>query len=236
MGRYENKYFSVLGDSLSTLEGYSVPKYAAFYDTARKLEAEVYIPSDTWWGKVIRHFDGRLLVNNSFSGSTVCWSPGYEIQSYGCSEERTSSLGKDGILPDVIMVLMGTNDWGKGTKPMPDGGDSEDLSVFLVAYSKMLEKLKNNYPQAEIWCFTLPVSKCTKDPEFVFPYCYKGIHIEKYCEVIRKCANEKKCRIVDFYAASEPYDTIDRFHPNAQGMKTLAKAAIDQLEERGNEK
>ena len=30
---YKNKLFSVLGDSVSTLEGYSVPESAVYYDT-----------------------------------------------------------------------------------------------------------------------------------------------------------------------------------------------------------
>ena len=72
LDRYQNKYFSILGDSMSTLEGYSQPRHAAFYDTARKFESGVLRPSDTWWGMVIEHFGGRLLVNHSVSGSMVC--------------------------------------------------------------------------------------------------------------------------------------------------------------------
>ena len=68
---YKEKKFSILGDSISTLQGYSEPDYAAFYDTAHKLKSGVLTPSDTWWGIVIERLDGELLVNNSISGSTV---------------------------------------------------------------------------------------------------------------------------------------------------------------------
>ena len=65
---YKNKLFSVLGDSISTLEGYSVPESAVYYDTAHKLTLGVLTPKDTWWGQVIDHLGGKLLINNSFSG------------------------------------------------------------------------------------------------------------------------------------------------------------------------
>ena len=99
----------------------------------------------------------EVLVNNSFSGSMVRKSRFCEIPSYGCSDERTSGLGRDGEIPDVIMIFMGINDWGSGADPKP-GCESDDISVFSVAYRKMLEKLQKNYPGTELWCFTLPVS------------------------------------------------------------------------------
>ena len=154
---YNGKRFSVLWDSISTFQGYSHPDDAAFYDTSRKLELGVLTPSDTWWGQVIEWLGGELLVNNSISGSTVCWHPLYEIPSYACSKKRTSSLSKDGILPDVIMVYMGTNDWGCGTRIHYDERydcTKETPALFSVAYRMMIERLKNNYPNAEIWCIT----------------------------------------------------------------------------------
>ena len=172
---------------------------------------------------------GNLLVNNSFLGSTVCWDSRYEIPSYGCSAERTSSLGREELTPDVIMVFMGMNDWGKGIKVLPGDGEEHDLSVFYVAYRQMLGNLIKNYPQAEIWCLTLPVSGCTCGEENSFPYCKGGIHIKEYCKAIDACAKEFKCRLIDLYDTVKSYDTIDDFHPSAQGMSTLAKAVLEQL-------
>ena len=229
---YQNKTFSILGDSISTFEGKSVPEYAAFYDLAHKLEADVFVPGDTWWGSVIDQLGGRLLVNQSIMGSTVCWSPQYEIQSYGCSEERTSSLGHAECDPDVILVYMGTNDWGKGTPLYDDSlqkSPEDTPSIFYPAYRLMIERLRDNYPDAEIWCFTLAKSCQTNSSDFVFPYCYRGRHIEEYCKVIRDLAAEYGCRLIDLYACAEPYDTIDGFHPNANGMQTIAKAVLQEI-------
>ena len=226
---YQNKYFSVLGDSVSTLEGYTEPLYAAYYDTARKLQAKIYTPRDTWWGQVIEHLGGKLLVNNAISGSTVCWHPDYEIPSYACSDARTSALGRDGIEPDVIMVYMGTNDWGRGTPIACTAGEREALACFASAYGTMLQKLRQNYKTAQIWCFTLPRSRFSADAAFTFPCCYGGRHIDEYCATIRACAKENACRLIDLALCAERYDTVDGFHPNADGMKSIADAVLAAL-------
>ena len=228
MNAYQNKRFSVLGDSVSTLYGYNPPDCGVFYTGERCFEANVFAKRDTWWGRVIDSLGGELLVNNSWSGSMVCRHPKCEIPSYGASDERTSSLGENGVTPDVVMVYLGINDWGAGMRIEPSVGEENDLSVFRVAYRVMLEKMKRNYPAAEIWCFTLGVSRCTAESAFRFPYQYAGTHIEEYCRIIRDCAAERNCKTIDLYRATSagPYDTIDGFHPNAQGMETMADAVV----------
>ncbi|MBO5109305.1 MAG: SGNH/GDSL hydrolase family protein [Clostridia bacterium] len=227
---YQDKYFSILGDSLSALDGYSQPEDAAFYTGMMKFEANVFLPEDTWWGQVIDALGGTLLVNHSIAGSMVSRHRSCEIPSYGCSDERTSALSRDGHVPDVILVLMGTNDWGCPIQPTPDETSAkDDLSIFSIAYQTMLEKLRRNYPTAEIWCCTLPVSTSTQNEHFVFPYCYRGHHIEEYCEIIRACAEANACRLIDLYRFAPPYDTVDDFHPNSEGMQTLSAAVLSQL-------
>ena len=228
--KYNNKYISIFGDSISTFEGISEPKDAAFYNTERKLNSNVLTLSDAWWGQVIEKLGAKLLVNNSISGSTVTWHPSYEIQSYGCSDERTRALSKDGILPDVIIVYLGTNDWGAAVKLSNNEFDSSnDLTIFSVAYSKMLDKLKANYPDAEIWCVTLAISCFSKSKTFEFPFYSGGWHISEYCDIIRVCATEHDCKIIDLFNTKETYDTIDGFHPNSVGMKTIADAVLNSL-------
>ena len=224
---YQGKYFSVLGDSVSTLERHSIPEHAAYYTHRNCLETGIFIPSDTWWGQVIDALGGKLMINDSFSGSTVCFHPQYEIQSYGCSQKRTSNLGKYGCSPDVIMIFMGINDWGKG---IPISKKENNAYCFLASYQKMLDQLKQNYPSAETWCLTLPVSTCSASKDFQFPYRYGGIHIEKYCDAIRICAKQAGARLIDLYSNAEPYDTVDGFHPNEIGMQTLANAVLKELE------
>lgn len=227
--RYQDKRFSILGDSISTFEGYSQPEWAAYYDVAHKLEADVIVPLDTWWGQVIDRLGGTLLVNNAFSGSSVAKHPQYEIPSYGCSDERTRALDCDGISPDVIMVFMGCNDFGREMPPLPSPGREQDPGVFSVAYERMLTSLQKNYPDAELWCFTLPVSTWSQEPDFVFHRVRGGHHIEEYCRVIRACAEQVGARVIELYSEAPLYDTIDGLHPNRDGMKAVADRVLEQL-------
>ena len=227
---YKNKFFSILGDSLSALEGYSEPPNSAFYEGGTKFLAGVVKPENTWWGMVINALGAELLVNNSIAGSTVCRHPLCEFPTYACSEERTGALSKMDINPDVIMVLLGYNDWGCGLKIYNDADKKgNDLTVFSVAYNLMLSNLKRNYPAAEIWCFTLPVTKCTRIENFKFPYCYAGRHISEYNDYIRIAAKEFGARLIDLNRACPPCDTVDRFHPTEEGMKIIATATLSEL-------
>lgn len=224
--KYKGKYFSILGDSISTLAGVSRPYDAAYYEGMRKLETRVYCTKDTWWGIVIDALGGELLVNNSFSGSMVTKRKGCMIESYGCSDARTSDLSENGKSPDVIFAFMGYNDWGCGAEIYGENAEN-DLTVFSTAYETMIRKLRTNYPVAEILCFTLPVSKYEGRDEF--PYFYHGRHIEEYCNAIESVAKTLGCRVIDLYGACEPFDTSDGFHPNAEGMKTVADAVLSLL-------
>lgn len=226
------KYFSILGDSISTLDGYCPIEYEVFYKVEKCYKAQIYSPQDTWWGQVLDALGGKLLVNNSWSGSMACKHPQCGIPSYGASDERTAGLGKDGVAPDVIMVYLGTNDWGAGMIVDSDAGEEDNLAVFRVAYRTMLDKIKQNYPDAEIWCFTLGVSRCTRNPDFAFPYRYAGRHIEEYCTVIRDCAKDNGCMLIDLYdeTKQDPFDTIDGFHPNAEGMKRISTVVINHID------
>ena len=226
--KYKNKYISILGDSISTFEGCSEPKDAAFYNIERKIISHIATLSDTWWGQVIEKLGAKLLVNNSISGSSVTWHPSYEIQSYGCSDERTCSLSREGVSPDIIFVYLGTNDWGAGVK-IVDEKNPDDLTVFYNAYREMLCKLKMNYPEAIICCLTLATSFCSRRKDFEFPYYSGGWHIAEYCNLIKRCADENQCLIIDLFNCMEPYDTIDGFHPNSDGMKTITDAVLKSL-------
>lgn len=66
-----NKKFSVFGDSISTLEGYTPKDWRIFYEGAEADETGVHAYEDTWWGQVIDHFDGEPLANAAYSGSLV---------------------------------------------------------------------------------------------------------------------------------------------------------------------
>lgn len=69
--KYRGKFLSILGDSISTLEGYNPQGFNVFYEGENCLRSGVLGYKKTWWGQVTDYFSGRFLVNNSWSGGRV---------------------------------------------------------------------------------------------------------------------------------------------------------------------
>lgn len=229
MRNYKDKYFSVLGDSISTFEGFTAPKGDEFYTMAQKMASGVVTYADTWWGQVIERLGGKFLTNHSISGSIVVQLPTYKSSYSGCSDERTSALGKDGIAPDVILVFLGINDWGHGLQVVSNRNlpsDAQNCALFSVGYRTMLEKMKANYPDAEIWCLTLAKNCCTANPSYRFNSRIGGREMSEYCDAILNVAAQQDCHAVDLYNGGKEYDTIDGAHPNASGMCVIAEQVI----------
>ncbi len=225
---YKGKLFSILGDSISTLSGYN-PEEFVYYNRAKSSKSKVNFFKDTWWGSVIDSLEGLLLVNNSISGSCVSQLPNSETEYHACSDERTSSLDKDGLSPDVIMVFMGSNDWGWAVDLQSSDADSNDISCFKPAYEEMLKKLKRNYPSAEIWCLTLGKLIWEQKPNSKIPSELKRKDIAEYCKIIRDCAEKFDCDLIDIYNIVGTYDLFENGHPTAIGMKQIADAVLSVI-------
>lgn len=230
--KYFGKQFSVLGDSISTLDGFNPKGYKVFYAGDNCVKSGVVKATDTWWDKVIGFFGGELLVNNSWSGSRVTKLKDKEqLFPSGCSDERTAALHINAVKPDVILVYPGTNDWAFGAKTGNEtrilGEDSNEF--FDEAYDRMLKKLKSNYPESEIWCCTLCETHISKRPDFQFPHKYAGTHIEEYNEIIRDVVRCNGCRLIDLYDYKIAYDSIDGSHPTNVGMNTIATMVIRSI-------
>lgn len=230
--KYFGKQFSVLGDSISTLDGFNPKGYKVFYAGDNCVKSGVVKATDTWWDKVIGFFGGELLVNNSWSGSRVTKLKDKEqLFPSGCSDERTAALHINAVKPDVILVYLGTNDWAFGAKTGNEtrilGEDSNEF--FDEAYDRMLKKLKSNYPESEIWCCTLCETHISKRPDFQFPHKYAGTHIEEYNEIIRDVVRCNGCRLIDLYDYKIAYDSIDGSHPTNVGMNTIATMVIRSI-------
>lgn len=216
------KQFSILGDSISTLEGFNPRGYSVFYQGDACEKTGVREMKDTWWGKVIDFFGGELLVNDAWSGSrvTALTEQGDPFPA-GCSGRRTGSLHIGSVMPDVIIVYMGLNDWASGVALSGDG-----VNTFQGAYRTMLRKVRQNYPGAEVWCCTLNETYMRSDPAFTFPKAYGGVDISAYNDVIRAVAKEYGSRLLDLHSVDLPYDAVDGTHPTVEGMDALAVLMI----------
>ena len=227
---YFGNQFSILGDSISTLEGFNPRGYQVYYQGEKCTKTGVREMEDTWWGKVIAFFGGELLVNDSWSGSRVSRRPDQaEAFPSGVSTRRTGNLHIGSVKPDVILIHMGIHDWAAGV-PVRNGENS--VGTFRGAYGHMLTSLRKNYPGAELWCCTLAESYLSSNPYFVFPSCYGGTALREYNQVIREYAALHGCRVIDLAEFKVPYDTTDGIHPNREGMALLAaltvRAAADE--------
>ena len=83
------KNILIFGDSYSTYEGYIPDGYPTYYSPQGRTEGPSVTKmrmEDTWWARCIKEINGNLLLNNSWSGSTI----GYKGYCGDCSQ--TSSF------------------------------------------------------------------------------------------------------------------------------------------------
>ena len=64
-------YVSILGDSISTYQGYGLPGYAVYYQDYYRQVNELTSVYDTWWAKVNQSLHAYICVDNAYSGSKV---------------------------------------------------------------------------------------------------------------------------------------------------------------------
>ena len=143
---------SILGDSYSTFENYlSCDSNAVWYFNGKHENTDVTTVEQTWWHQLITQKEWRLDKNNSFSGSTVCFT-GYNREDYSNRSfvNRLKFLG----CPDIILVFGATNDcWAHS--PIGEYKYAEwtnkELYSFRPAMACMLDGLKKHYPNVDIY-------------------------------------------------------------------------------------
>ena len=223
---------SIVGDSVSTFEGYNPQGYAVFYDREMQARNELNSVYDTWWAKVNQALHAFLCVNNSYSGSKVSG----KVFPAGESKERLSNLRTTEYVPDIILVYLGFNDFGNGIEVRrPKRWFRKDFSsdYFEEAYDNMIRTIRSYYPNAVIVCGTLMRTKMKGNDRWLFPEKFAGVAFEEYNDAIRKTARKNRCILADIALTGERYETLDGSHPTANGHVTLANAWIRCLEEAG---
>lgn len=235
----KGKYFSIMGDSISTFEGYIPSGYNNSYNG---VYGGVIVVEDTWWYKTILALQGKLGVCNAGGSSTVAGDSNYKMSS----DARTNRLGfkLNGVYtrPDIIIIEGGINDFTEfpvGTYDCKSPIPTYPCTDFKSAYACMLNKIKTEYPLAEIYCCTLFVGGKTT---FSFPITNKfGDSLEDYNNAIRDVAALFGAKVIDFstcgltYYSNNKYTVndgrlYDDLHPNVNGMSLLANECIKTIE------
>ena len=177
------KYFSILGDQISMCSGMTVTSEANSsvsgncYDTMYGISGKApngNIDKDEnnlYWGQSRVTNGLNLLVNNSSSHSRLTngvnahsnsHTPGYlRVEELAQEQDGQGEIVKT---PDIIYLYMGTEDYRYNQV----GSYSADTAAavktdegyitpttFTEAYVITLEKIKELYPNAEVFCFTL---------------------------------------------------------------------------------
>ena len=149
---------SILGDSYSTFYGYMTPSdNASWYSTETTSwysDNDVQNVNDTWWKKFFDNNSDNyeLLVNNSYSGSTISNNVLDGMEESTSFINRCTELGDD---PDVILIFGGTNDWWHAGLEMGDyiytGWTDADLYKFRPALAYLINSIKTTYSEATLY-------------------------------------------------------------------------------------
>lgn len=235
--RFIGKKMAILGDSISTYQGYIPSNYQYFYPTSSC--PDVNSVSKTYW-KIVADNLGLSVKNCAYSGSTCAETGGYGV--VGCSDERIAELGKDGN-PDIVWVYIGINDWGYGKvdlgdwtpeKALPTNGDT-----FSNAYALMLSKIQIAYPDAKIFCSPLLPDKA-RDADHNFPLVNsRNITLKAFNDKIVEIANGLGVNVVNMPGCGINWNTMQYYfgdysetygiHPNAAGHKKMAAQLLAAL-------
>lgn len=147
----------IIGDSYSTFEGYVPEGYFLWYSNTPKPETDVTKVSETWWWQLIEETGSNLVLNNSWSGSTICNTcrEGYNIKSSFIS--RFDELANNGFLDknqiDTVFVFGATNDSCIDSpigELMFEGWNEENLLSVLPAVCYLFNRIKTVIPNAKI--------------------------------------------------------------------------------------
>lgn len=200
---------SILGDSYSTYGGFVTPDWNfAWYNGAdggdKAGKNDVKDAEQTWWRLLAKEMGYTIEKNNSFSGSTVCYT-GYGKQDFSDRAfiTRMCNLGN----PDIIFIFGGTNDsWAKAPVGayQHEGWTRRDLYAFRPAFCYMIHYLKQNYPNARI------INICNS---------------ELSAEV-----TETEAKVCEYYGVTnvQLHDVEKQWgHPSVAGMRAIC----DQLKE-----
>lgn len=146
----------ILGDSYSTFEGYIPENYATYY--TKNGVCGIKRASETWWHRLAKATKSEIILNSSYSGSTVCHT-GYHGNDYSefSFAARVKKLSEDGFFEensiDTIIIYGGLNDyWANAPRGEVkyEGITDEDLYSFFPALSFVFSTLTEATPNTRL--------------------------------------------------------------------------------------
>lgn len=135
----------IFGDSYSTFEGFVPKGFAVYYPRFDVLDV-----TKTWWDMLTKEMNWEIVLNNSWSGSTICNTVREDIacpksSSFIC---RLAKLIDEGFFAqnkiDKVLIFGATNDSWIGTSAgdlIFNNWTADDLKLVLPGISYFIKKL-----------------------------------------------------------------------------------------------
>ena len=210
----------LIGDSISTFEGWLPEGYSAYYP---KTASEITEVTHTYWYRLIYELmpDATLDRNLAYSGSRVSKIGAADSDKYDFVS-RIDNVGFDN--PDIVLIHGGTNDRRVSTPehvPLGEYGfdlplDQLDRYCFRSSYVCMVRKIMDKHPGVKIVCIIGDTLNTEK---------YQGL-----ADSIRTIAEHYGFSIVNFSYALESADGV---HPNASGAQYMADRIYEVMAQDG---
>lgn len=242
---------SILGDSISTFEGY-IPEADDVnlkHTTRYPQENLVMEVEETWWMQVISKLNdqtehgARLGINDSWSATMVYNDLEENDRSFGpdscmASMTRIQNLGSNGD-PDLIFFYGGTNDvlhlvpLGE-FKPESEGrtvaAGEVDLNAatwttFAEAYEAAILRLRSCYSDAELLVML---------PTYADGQYYTEDELAKYNAVMAEICKHYGVSYIDLRDSGVTVEHLpDGIHPGYEGMDLIEQSVLLKLAELG---
>ena len=206
-----NYSFSIIGDSISTFEGWIPENNVTWYPSENN---DVKNVENTWWKQLSDKNGMKLLVNNSYSGSSLCTT------GYGEGEDSTRisfvnriKENTSGETPDIIFIQGGTNDvWGNclpGSELFLDYTEytESDLKQVIPAFCYIVDYLKTFNPNSKIVYIQMPEILDSDYSKGIMKAC---LHYDIECIFFEELSSQDG-------------------HPDIEGMNTIYKRVIANL-------
>ena len=170
----------------------------------------------TWWHRVAEMTESEILLNSSYSGSTVSHT-GYDGEDYSefSFAARITELICDGFFEenrvDTLIVYGGLNDCWAGSprgEIKHEGITDADLYLFYPALSYVIGSVRTASPDTRII-----------------------VVIEEQLDTGMK---EGIAEIAEYHGCTAVYPTgaeLSGSHPTSRGMRTIAEQIVEALSE-----
>ena len=200
----------ICGDSYSTFLGH-IPERNAPYYCSEGGDTDIRSVKETWWYLLMEELNGNLVLNDSWSGSTIGFT-GYEGDDFSSFSflTRWEELKEKGFFAthniDTVLVFGGTNDsWSEAPlgEMKWENWKREDFYQVFPAICCYFQTVRQTLPDADVLC----IINCEIKDEVA--------------EALKTAAERNGCRYVFLH-------DIDKLcgHPSIKGMAQIKEQVL----------